>query len=603
MRPRRLASARRWRCSSSAALAASLLRACARRRRRQPRADPGLRLELGGQRGQPVGRRRQLPGDPGRLHARRRRAGPPGLRQHRPRTSPSPRSATRGRPGHRGSPTPRRAARYAYLPIAAGGTSFPYHDRDRRPAGQEPPALGPDPGQDLHQPDHQLGRSRRSRPTTTATSCHPSRSSPVVQSEGSGATAQLTRYFATEYPSIWQAVLGLERADRVLPAPGRPDRPERLERGDELRGLERGQRLDRLRRVLLRAQRQLPGGQGAQRGRLLHAAHAVQRRGGARGGAINMDPSSPDYLLQNLDNVYTDPDPRTYPLSSYVYVIEPTGADPRRSKMTTAKRQSIADFLYYSICQGQREIGPIGYSPLPVNLVEAGFGQIAQAQDRRPGRRPDQPRTSRPATTRPSSPGNPNANYLATDRPDAAAVRPDRRHALRGGDRERPNRSPGLPRGSGVARPRRAQAAPGSGGAGVPPSPAQGQVAHSTRRPASSSRRTGSPTGTPPSASSRSPTPRAETGASRWRRLALVALAVFLPTFVGRRLSRRRARRMRGEEPPSARPRGAGRGGRPGDGARRARGADTGAPAGAAAFTKTETIIARVPSTARALST
>ena len=27
---------------------------------------------------------------------------------------------------------------------------------------------------------------------------------PVVQSEGSGATAQLTRYFNAEYPSIWQ---------------------------------------------------------------------------------------------------------------------------------------------------------------------------------------------------------------------------------------------------------------------------------------------------------------------------------------------------------------------------------------------------------------
>ena len=30
-----------------------------------------------------------------------------------------------------------------------------------------------------------------------------------------------------------------------------------------------------------------------------------------------MDKSSPNYLLQNLDNVYVDPDPRTYPLSSY----------------------------------------------------------------------------------------------------------------------------------------------------------------------------------------------------------------------------------------------------------------------------------------------
>jgi hypothetical protein len=48
--------------------------------------------------------------------------------------------------------------------------------------------------------------------------------------------------------------------------------------------------------------------------------------------------------------------------------------------MTTGKRQAIADFGFYSICQGQKEIGPIGYSPLPVNLVEAGFGQLQKLQ-------------------------------------------------------------------------------------------------------------------------------------------------------------------------------------------------------------------------------
>jgi hypothetical protein len=32
--------------------------------------------------------------------------------------------------------------------------------------------------------------------------------------------------------------------------------------------------------------------------------------------------------------------------------------------------------LYYAICQGQAEIGPIGYSALPINLVEASFKQV-----------------------------------------------------------------------------------------------------------------------------------------------------------------------------------------------------------------------------------
>ena len=57
-------------------------------------------------------------------------------------------------------------------------------------------------------------------------------------------------------------------------------------------------------------------------------------------------------------------------------MIIPTG--PTDSRMTTAKRQTLADFLYYSLCAGQTKAGPYGYSPLPLNLVQAGFEQIAK---------------------------------------------------------------------------------------------------------------------------------------------------------------------------------------------------------------------------------
>ena len=39
--------------------------------------------------------------------------------------------------------------------------------------------------------------------------------------------------------------------------------------------------------------------------------------------------------------------------------------------MTTAKRQTLVDFMYYSLCEGQAKAGPYGYSPLPLNLVQA----------------------------------------------------------------------------------------------------------------------------------------------------------------------------------------------------------------------------------------
>jgi hypothetical protein len=91
---------------------------------------------------------------------------------------------------------------------------------------------------------------------------------------------------------------------------------------------------------------------------------------------INQDPASPLYLTQVLDQVYANPDARAYPISSYSYMIIPTGAADTR--MTTAKRQTIADFLYYSLCAGQTKAGPYGYSPLPLNLVQAGFDQVAK---------------------------------------------------------------------------------------------------------------------------------------------------------------------------------------------------------------------------------
>jgi hypothetical protein len=57
-------------------------------------------------------------------------------------------------------------------------------------------------------------------------------------------------------------------------------------------------------------------------------------------------------------------------------MVIPTGATDQR--MTTAKRQTLGDFLYYSLCAGQTKAGPYGYSPLPLNLVQAGFEQIGK---------------------------------------------------------------------------------------------------------------------------------------------------------------------------------------------------------------------------------
>jgi hypothetical protein len=88
---------------------------------------------------------------------------------------------------------------------------------------------------------------------------------------------------------------------------------------------------------------------------------------------INMDSASVLYLTQNLSQVYTDTDPRTYELSSYSYMILPTDDT---SPMNTAKGYTLGAFGAYLLCQGQVPLDALGYSSLPINLVEAGFQQL-----------------------------------------------------------------------------------------------------------------------------------------------------------------------------------------------------------------------------------
>lgn len=88
---------------------------------------------------------------------------------------------------------------------------------------------------------------------------------------------------------------------------------------------------------------------------------------------INENKSSPDYLTQNLEDVYTFNDRRVYPLSSYSYIILPTSQD---AGFSPDKGLTLADFGAYFLCEGQQQADTLGYSPLPINLVRAGQTQI-----------------------------------------------------------------------------------------------------------------------------------------------------------------------------------------------------------------------------------
>ncbi len=270
---------------------------------------------------------------------------------------------------------------YAYLPVTAGGTSFPYNVTvsgkritNLRLSGKtlaeiftkhitnwDDPAITADNN----------GRKLPSMPITT-----------VVESEGSGTSYQFSRYLNQLFPSFW------------VPFDG--GHPGATEYWPQASGI--GQVAQSSSAQVMNYVSSAPGSIGYDEySYALQAGYPVIGLENQAGyyvlpseyndavaltkAIINTNKSSSDYLLENLNNVYTNPDPRSYPLSSYSYSIIPTSAtDELMAKSGSpgfpAKAQSLAAFLDYSICQGQEYIGPIGYSALPVNLVEAGFQQI-----------------------------------------------------------------------------------------------------------------------------------------------------------------------------------------------------------------------------------
>jgi phosphate transport system substrate-binding protein len=270
---------------------------------------------------------------------------------------------------------------YAYLPIVAGGTAFTYQlkigntmVRNLRLSGETLSKIFTNQITNWDDPEITKDNNGRKFPSLPIT--------PVVRSDGSGTTAQFTSWMDHEYPSIWRPFFGQSGLTSYYPIKGRAVGQAGSDQvmntvssfaGNGMIGyVEYSYPVNKnypVVKVLNQAGYYVEPTQ-------YNVAVALTK------AQINQDKSSQLYLTQILDKVYTNPDPRAYPISSYSYMIIPTGAnDPR---MTTAKRQTLADFMYYSLCAGQSKAGPYGYSPLPLNLVQAGFQQLAKLKQADP---------------------------------------------------------------------------------------------------------------------------------------------------------------------------------------------------------------------------
>ncbi|MFE7777768.1 phosphate ABC transporter substrate-binding protein PstS [Streptomyces sp. NPDC057445] len=273
--------------------------------------------------------------------------------------------------------------KYAYMPIVAGGTSFMYNltignrrVTNLRLSGEVVARIFTGQIKTWNDP------AIKADNPALAAALPARRVVPVVRSDGSGTTAQFTTWLSKKHPGLWDAYC--RRAGRGTPCGATSNYP--LVPGSGFVGQSGSNGVS---------------GYVAQAGNVgtityVEYSYAVYTTGfpvakvlneagyytepTAKNVAVALtkaeieeNASSPAYLTQKLDRVYNDRDPRSYPLSSYSYMIIPTKTE---SNFNAQKGKTLGAFAYYFLCQGQQHVDNLGYSPLPINLVQAGLKQV-----------------------------------------------------------------------------------------------------------------------------------------------------------------------------------------------------------------------------------
>jgi len=269
---------------------------------------------------------------------------------------------------------------YAYMPIVAGGTSFMYNLQiggkrvtNLRLSG--PVIAGIFTGNIKTWNDARIAKDN------PALQLPARKIVPVVRSDGSGTTAQFSTWLSAQYPSLWNAYCS--KAGRSSPCGVTSNFPVVPGGGFAAQSGSLG----------------VSGyvSQAANIGTITYVEYAyalntgfpvakvLNKAGyyteptasnvavGLLGATVNNNSKSPQYLTQQLGGVYDNPDKRTYPLSSYSYMIIPTKVE---NNFNTNKGYTLGRFAYYFLCEGQKQAPLLGYSPLPINLVKAGLTQV-----------------------------------------------------------------------------------------------------------------------------------------------------------------------------------------------------------------------------------
>ncbi len=262
---------------------------------------------------------------------------------------------------------------FAYLPIVAGGTAFTYQIKvggkpvkNLRLSGDTLTKIFTNKITNWSDPAITKDNNGRKLPSL--------RIVPVVRSDGSGTTAQFTAWMNAQHGALWRSFNGKSGLTSYYPRKGNAIGASGSDQVMNTIKADSGNGTIGYVEYSYPVNEDFPVVKVLNKGGYFVEPTQYNVAVALTKAKINQDKGSQAYLTQILTGVYNATDPRAYPISSYSYMLLPTGAKDRR--MTTAKRQTIADFMFYSLCQGQSKAGKYGYSPLPLNLVSAGFDQL-----------------------------------------------------------------------------------------------------------------------------------------------------------------------------------------------------------------------------------
>ncbi|PZF80768.1 phosphate ABC transporter substrate-binding protein PstS [Jiangella anatolica] len=287
------------------------------------------------------------------------------------------------RDGNNEDPPPSRA--YAYMPIVAGGTSIMYNltigaqrVTNLRLSGATIARIFT--GQITHWNDPAI---REDNPQLNLPAIQ---IVPVVRSDGSGTSAQFTAWMVSEQTDIWNAYCAAAGRNPCTQTSNYPVLPGSAFISQSGSNGVAGY-VSQAAGAITYVEYSYAINQGFPVAKVLNdAGYYIEPTPEAVAVAllraeINDNAASVNYLTQDLTNVYRNADPRSYPISSYSYMILPTELE---SGFTEQKGYTLGTFAQHFLCEGQQQAPALGYSPLPINLVLAGFDQVERipgAQD------------------------------------------------------------------------------------------------------------------------------------------------------------------------------------------------------------------------------